>query len=197
MSRTDAVDALYSDMAARHRARFRSIHVRFFVGIYRTANGQAMLTCGDRSFVSSRLRRPTMSSALTSSSSSRRTSASPSPTASPRLLAPRSSARTDPPLSLRVFLVWTGDGQGFFCRCLLRMKNYQLHLLYNKSIEMNQNFKTCYTHDLRARDEACAVRHAGYHVKGTGSMNRFSFSRPVIRCYQVAPWTMIEPMFSA
>jgi large subunit ribosomal protein L18Ae len=27
MSRTDAVDALYSDMAARHRARFRSIHV--------------------------------------------------------------------------------------------------------------------------------------------------------------------------
>ena len=28
MSRTDAVEALYSDMAARHRARFRSIHVR-------------------------------------------------------------------------------------------------------------------------------------------------------------------------
>ncbi len=27
MSRTDAVEALYSDMAARHRARFRSIHV--------------------------------------------------------------------------------------------------------------------------------------------------------------------------
>jgi large subunit ribosomal protein L18Ae len=29
MSRTDAVDALYQDMAARHRARFGSIHVRF------------------------------------------------------------------------------------------------------------------------------------------------------------------------
>ena len=28
MSRTDAVEALYQDMAARHRARFRSIHVR-------------------------------------------------------------------------------------------------------------------------------------------------------------------------
>ena len=30
MSRTDAVQALYQDMAARHRARFRSIHVRRF-----------------------------------------------------------------------------------------------------------------------------------------------------------------------
>lgn len=29
MSRTDAVEALYQDMAARHRARFRSIHVRY------------------------------------------------------------------------------------------------------------------------------------------------------------------------
>jgi large subunit ribosomal protein L18Ae len=28
MSRCEAVDALYQDMAARHRARFRSIHVR-------------------------------------------------------------------------------------------------------------------------------------------------------------------------
>ena len=28
MSRTDAVEALYQDMAARHRSRFRSIHVR-------------------------------------------------------------------------------------------------------------------------------------------------------------------------
>lgn len=30
MSRTDAVEALYQDMAARHRARFRSIHVCYF-----------------------------------------------------------------------------------------------------------------------------------------------------------------------
>jgi len=28
MSRTEAVEALYQDMAAQHRARFRSIHVR-------------------------------------------------------------------------------------------------------------------------------------------------------------------------
>jgi large subunit ribosomal protein L18Ae len=27
MSRTDAVEAMYQDMAARHRSRFRSIHV--------------------------------------------------------------------------------------------------------------------------------------------------------------------------
>ncbi len=31
MSRCDAVESLYQDMAARHRARFRSIHVRFNV----------------------------------------------------------------------------------------------------------------------------------------------------------------------
>ena len=30
MSRTDAVEAMYQDMAARHRARFRSIHVGVF-----------------------------------------------------------------------------------------------------------------------------------------------------------------------
>ena len=32
MSRTDAVEALYQDMAARHRSRFRSIHVILAVG---------------------------------------------------------------------------------------------------------------------------------------------------------------------
>ncbi len=30
LSRADAVKALYQDMAARHRARFRSIHVRLY-----------------------------------------------------------------------------------------------------------------------------------------------------------------------
>jgi ribosomal protein L20A (L18A) len=34
MTRTDAVEALYQDMSARHRARFRSIHVcRHHVGV--------------------------------------------------------------------------------------------------------------------------------------------------------------------
>lgn len=31
MSRTDAVEALYLDMAARHRTRFGSLHVSYFV----------------------------------------------------------------------------------------------------------------------------------------------------------------------
>ena len=31
MSRTDAVEAMYQDMAARHRSRFRQVHVRDFI----------------------------------------------------------------------------------------------------------------------------------------------------------------------
>ena len=38
MSRTDAVEALYQDMAARHRARFRSIHVGNSPSINRMAD---------------------------------------------------------------------------------------------------------------------------------------------------------------
>jgi len=36
MSRTEAVDALYQDMAARHRARFRSIHILKVVELTKT-----------------------------------------------------------------------------------------------------------------------------------------------------------------
>ena len=36
MSRTEAVDALYQDMAARHRARFRSIHILKVVEVEKT-----------------------------------------------------------------------------------------------------------------------------------------------------------------
>ena len=36
MSRTEAVDALYQDMAARHRSRFRSIHVSCTLAIQAT-----------------------------------------------------------------------------------------------------------------------------------------------------------------
>ncbi|KAL9121880.1 MAG: hypothetical protein Q9187_001561 [Circinaria calcarea] len=36
MSRTDAVEALYQDMAARHRARFRSIHILKVVELEKT-----------------------------------------------------------------------------------------------------------------------------------------------------------------
>jgi ribosomal protein L20A (L18A) len=35
MSRTDAVEAMYQDMAARHRSRFRSIHVSFTKSLIR------------------------------------------------------------------------------------------------------------------------------------------------------------------
>jgi len=38
MSRTDAVAALYQDMAARHRARFRSIHILKVVEVEKTAD---------------------------------------------------------------------------------------------------------------------------------------------------------------
>ncbi|KAI4267944.1 MAG: hypothetical protein L6R38_008022 [Xanthoria sp. 2 TBL-2021] len=38
MSRTEAVDALYQDMAARHRARFRSIHILKVVEIEKTVD---------------------------------------------------------------------------------------------------------------------------------------------------------------
>ncbi|MCJ1253696.1 60S ribosomal protein L20 [Lignoscripta atroalba] len=36
MSRTDAVEALYQDMAARHRARFRSVHILKVVELEKT-----------------------------------------------------------------------------------------------------------------------------------------------------------------
>ena len=36
MSRTDAVESLYQDMAARHRARFRSIHILKVVEVEKT-----------------------------------------------------------------------------------------------------------------------------------------------------------------
>ncbi|KAH0606646.1 uncharacterized protein H6S33_003480 [Morchella sextelata] len=38
LSRTDAVEALYQDMAARHRARFRSIHILKVVEIEKNAD---------------------------------------------------------------------------------------------------------------------------------------------------------------
>ena len=38
MSRTDAVHALYQDMAARHRTRFGSIHILKVVEIEKTAD---------------------------------------------------------------------------------------------------------------------------------------------------------------
>lgn len=73
MSRTEAVEALYQDMAARHRARFRSIHVCTIPPLppreWQPGVASNMLTTLTRSSVSSSSRSPTMSSAPTSSSS--------------------------------------------------------------------------------------------------------------------------------
>jgi len=38
MSRTDAIEAMYADMAARHRARFRSIHILKLVELEKTSD---------------------------------------------------------------------------------------------------------------------------------------------------------------
>ena len=93
MSRTDAVEALYQDMAARHRSRFRSIHVRQSLIAEPTSS---LLNSVDRFSKSSSSRRPTMSSAHTSSNSSPRISNSRSLTVYPRLLPRPFSRLTDP-----------------------------------------------------------------------------------------------------
>ena len=94
MSRCEAVDALYQDMAARHRARFRSIHVRPGI-ILALCCRPSLLTLPCRSSRSSRSRRPRTSAAPTSSSFWPRTSSSPCLTATPR--SPR---RSSPPFAL-------------------------------------------------------------------------------------------------
>lgn len=92
MSRTDAVEALYQDMAARHRTRFRSIHVRaqLYISIRKHANKSA-----NRSLRSSNSRSPKMSSAHISSNSLPRTSNSPFLIAYRNRLARRSSQASD------------------------------------------------------------------------------------------------------
>jgi len=57
LSRADAVKALYQDMAARHRARFRSIQVRF---PYRIGEWNADSIASCRSSVCRKSRRKTM-----------------------------------------------------------------------------------------------------------------------------------------
>lgn len=106
LSRVAAVDALYQDMAARHRSRFRSVQVC-------TSHLSDLRLCSlsARSSRSLRLRRPMPSAAHTSSSSLSRTSSSLCLTASTRRPARRSSPPPDHQLSSkRVSLsgVWSG-----------------------------------------------------------------------------------------
>ena len=63
LTRTEAVEALYQDMAARHRSRFRSIHVRFPEPM--PDADLPILTSSTRSSASTSSRRPMMSSVLT------------------------------------------------------------------------------------------------------------------------------------
>jgi large subunit ribosomal protein L18Ae len=44
LSRTEAVESIYQDMAARHRSRFRSIHVRPPSTLRRTRVANCQLT---------------------------------------------------------------------------------------------------------------------------------------------------------
>lgn len=101
MSRTDAVEALYQDMAARHRSRFRSIHVRASAPRF---DVDAALTPVCRSSRSSRSRRPSPSAAPTSSRSCPRASSSLFPTASTRPPRRRSSPRAGRRLSSKRFM---------------------------------------------------------------------------------------------
>jgi ribosomal protein L20A (L18A) len=94
MSRVAAVDALYQDMAARHRSRFRSVQV----STPQSRIPSILLTL-PRSSRSLSSRRPTTSADRTSSSSSSRTSSSRCPTASTRRPERRSSPPPAHPLS--------------------------------------------------------------------------------------------------
>ena len=95
MSRTEAVDALYQDMAARHRARFRSIHVRQSIA-HRLHNQRTDIHWDHRFSRSSRSRRRRMSSALTSNNYSPKISNSLCLTVCPRLPARPYSPLIDP-----------------------------------------------------------------------------------------------------
>jgi hypothetical protein len=68
LSRADAVKSLYQDMAARHRARFRSIHVRTFPSGAGGLPDQPLIIFSYRSFASWRLKRRKMSGGRTSNS---------------------------------------------------------------------------------------------------------------------------------
>src|SRR3984957_9081024 len=118
MSRTDAVEAMYQDMAARHRSRFRSIHV-CHVDLTRRHPTHKI----NRSSKSSNSRRPTTSSAHTSSNSFPRTSSSLYLTACLRYLAPSSSPKSDHRPSTKCFgdRVGVGRNQRMHCtRIVLR-----------------------------------------------------------------------------
>lgn len=101
LSRVDAVEALYQDMAARHRARFRSIHILRVVEIEKTADIKRPYIKCVRSSLPSSPRRPPAdplapSLPLPQAASCPRTQVPPPPQDHPR---PR-CFRRQPPLHL-------------------------------------------------------------------------------------------------
>lgn len=96
MSRTDAVESMYQDMAARHRTRFRSVHVRSTQPSHDTYLPHTNHRSIHRFSRSSRFPRSTISAAPTSSSSSSPTSSSHCLTVFPARPARRSSPPAGP-----------------------------------------------------------------------------------------------------
>ena len=94
MSRTEAVDSLYQDMAARHRARFRSIHVWQQI-CPKVLIQRTDILWDHRSSKSSSSRKLMMSSALMSNNYSLRTLSSLFLTVYPKLPARLYSPPTD------------------------------------------------------------------------------------------------------
>lgn len=88
LTRANAVKSLYQDMAARHRARFRSIHVRTLS--FRVGDQALTIYITRRFFVSWKLKRRRMSGGRTSNSSSSPSFASRFLTALARLVRPSS-----------------------------------------------------------------------------------------------------------
>lgn len=103
MSRTDAVEAMYQDMAARHRSRFRSIHVCYAHMLISLGDARRQFSQIYRSSKSSSSRRPMTSSAHTLSSSSPRISNSLFLTAFLRPPALSSLSESDHPPSTKCF----------------------------------------------------------------------------------------------
>jgi len=102
LSRADAVKSLYQDMAARHRARFRSIHVRPTVSYPREGTDRQRV---DVYRSSGLLRSPSLrtSAAHTSSNCLLQVSVSLYPTVCRRAAAPLSLTGRTPSTRLRSF----------------------------------------------------------------------------------------------
>ena len=100
LSRCDAVQALYQDMASRHRARFRSIHVSTYRAAH-IARPHVCMTNADPSDFTSRFSRSLKSKRATTFADRIFASSSPRISSSLCLIATRRRARRSSPRSDR------------------------------------------------------------------------------------------------